>query len=357
MLGQKDEEILKRFHMPSSLLGAYGITEGNWLRNQFTYGVIDAQYLPPGTGGPVATGGSPRGLATSPPDWLDLAGPGATSSDLTPTLSWDFDIPDAEIREVNLFVSTLPEGEGLLPWDQVVNLSDSSVLAGRSEQEKRKLLTKAWNGYDDLNPNRILTATWNQASGKWTWHDRTIPIVQPTSDSQNTGTQFTLPDERTLTVGQTYYWAVEAQSTDGRRNIDFGQFKTSSPPFVTSSKTFSSVTVLTHGFEAFSQVVERGIPSSIYDMADSIARAGGEGLILRYNREEGDWTPVNKYGQKQTIQDLSTYYGKPLVLLPDWAQNLESVLPNSGFSEAAADAFFASLVQLDQSGGQSWRVQ
>lgn len=43
-----------------------------------------------------------------------------------------------------------------------------------------------------------------------------------------------------------------------------------------------------------------------------------------------------------------TYYGKPLVLLPDWVQNLESVWSNSGFSEAAADAFFTSLVGFNQ---------
>lgn len=37
----------------------------------------------------------------------------------------------------------------------------------------------------------------------------------------------------------------------------------------------------------------------------------------------------------------------PLVLIPDWAEGFESATPDSGFTEAAADAFHASLVQLD----------
>ncbi|TAD88841.1 MAG: DNA/RNA non-specific endonuclease [Oscillatoriales cyanobacterium] len=39
------------------------------------------------------------------------------------------------------------------------------------------------------------------------------------------------------------------------------------------------------------------------------------------------------------------------MLLPDWSQNNESAIPDSGFTEGAADSFFASLVQLDQSLG------
>jgi hypothetical protein len=35
------------------------------------------------------------------------------------------------------------------------------------------------------------------------------------------------------------------------------------------------------------------------------------------------------------------------VLLPEWSLDRESVIPDVGFSEGAADALFASMVQLD----------
>lgn len=51
------------------------------------------------------------------------------------------------------------------------------------------------------------------------------------------------------------------------------------------------------------------------------------------------------------ITDNYLNQSKALVLLPEWSTGNESVLPNSGFTEAAADAIFASIVQLDQALG------
>ncbi|MEA5471931.1 putative Ig domain-containing protein [Spirulina sp. 06S082] len=55
------------------------------------------------------------------------------------------------------------------------------------------------------------------------------------------------------------------------------------------------------------------------------------------------------------LQDLQNYItqnfmnqDKPLVILPEWATGGESKVADTGFSEAAADAFYASLVSLDQ---------
>ena len=195
--------------------------------------------------------------------------------------------------------------------------------------------------------------------------DGTTPIAQPANGPQNTSTRFTLPDLRTLTVGQTYHWAVQAISSSGQPNIDIGQFKTSAPP---STSPFSSVSVLTHGFTLLQQ--NTGIPTSFYNLADSIADVG-DGLILRYNKPTGYWIPVNESGQiltdlteNKALSDptyLSTlaanisanYQNKPLVLLPEWSVGSESVIPDTGFTEAAADAFFTSLVQLDQALGGS----
>lgn len=319
--------------------------------NQYIYGV------PPGSKrAPVAATNS-RGLAATPLDWLDLTGPGENTNDLTPTFDWNFSIPDSQIREVNLFVSTFPEREGLLPWDQVVNLSEALPDSGLTQEEKRQFLSSPWQEFDDFNPNRILTATWKPAGG-WVWNGGARLI-----GDNNT---FTLDPNLTLTAGQTYYWAVEAINAEGERNLEFGEFNTQLGSVL---YPFRSVTVLTHGFTP-PIVAEAVIPPNFFDIANNIADAEGGGLILRYNKETGFWVPVDKYGvvmpdfpagqnpetTTNYLEQLATYISdnysdKSLVLLPDWAQNNESSVPDSGFTEGAADAFYASLVQLDQALG------
>ncbi|MCT7953198.1 DNA/RNA non-specific endonuclease [Ancylothrix sp. C2] len=312
--------------------------------------------------GPVATGGTPWALAAAGGDELDLIGPIGNSSEsenpLTPTFEWDFKIPNEEIQQVNLFVSTFEEGSGLLPWDEVIdNLSEVLPNSSLNEDQKRQLLTTSWLGYDDFNPNRILTATWTESDG-WVWNGG--------ENYTSNNTSFTIPSDRTLTAGQTYYWAVEAFTTDGKRHIDLGQFNT---PAVTNDSPFSSVTVLTHGFRP-PYISQSTIAPHFFDMAGNIVSSGGGGLILRYDKPTGFWIPVNRYGQvigdfppglnpaseagylEQLADYISANYrGRPLVLLPDWAQNRESAVPDSGFTEGAADAFYASLVQLDQALG------
>ena len=319
--------------------------------NQYTYGVT-----PGSKRAPVAATNS-RGLAATPLDWLDLTGPGEDIiNDLTPTFEWNFGIPDSQIREVNLFVSTFPEGEGLLPWDQVVNLSEVLPNSHLTQEEKRQFLSSPWQEFDDFNPNRILTATW-KPSGGWVWNG---------GDRFGDNNNFTLDPDRTLTAGQTYYWAVEAINTEGERNFDFGEFNTQ---LESALSPFRSVTVLTHGFTP-PIVTEALITPNFFEIANNIADAGGGGLIIRYDQGTGFWVPVDKYGAVMQdfpagqnpetttnyLEQLATYISdnysdKSLVLLPDWAQNNESSVPDSGFTEGAADAFYASLVQLDQALG------
>ncbi|MEG4305811.1 DNA/RNA non-specific endonuclease [Microcoleus sp. D3_18a_C4] len=342
------------------------LTDAN---NQYTYGV------PPGSKrAPVAATNS-RGLAATPLDWLDLVDANDTK-DLTPTFEWKFDgLPTENIEEVNLFVSVFDEGEGLLPWDKVVDLPDpngNEFLAkqGLSKPQQLDLLTKPWStsSYhgqeNDFNPNRILTATWQKDStniGQWTFDGgKTF--------TQGTNTSFTLPPSLKLTAGQNYNWAVEAWNKEGKRNEEFGNFWTPLPPALNGDDTFSSVTVLTHGFKPpfFN---EPGIPSEFYQMGNSIANAGidGGGLMMKYDLPTGYWVPVNKYGVvspdfqpglspkddpnylTKLESYIAPYLGKqqPLVLLNNWSENNESAVPDSGFTEAAADAFFTSLVQLD----------
>ncbi|MEG4964369.1 DNA/RNA non-specific endonuclease, partial [Microcoleus sp. K4-C2] len=347
------------------------LTDAN---SQYTYGV------PPGSKrAPVAATNS-RGLAATPLDWLDLTGPEDSSNDLTPTFEWAFDeLPSENVEEVNLFLSVFDEGEGLLPWDEVVDLPDPNgneflFNQGLSKPEQLDLLTKPWNTSfyhsqeNDFNPNRILTATWQRDDdgiGKWTLDGGQTFI-------EGTNTSFTLPDNLTLTAGQEYNWAVEAWNKNGSRNIEFGDFWTTlTAP--NDDDTFPSVTVLTHGFKPpFSVpfVDSPGIPSEFYQLGNSIANAGAEdnGLMMRYDLATGYWVPVTKYGavagdfpaglspkdDPGYLTKLKSYIApyldknQPLVLLNDWSKNAESSAPDSGFSEGVADAFFTSLVQLDQ---------
>ncbi|MCC3426568.1 MAG: DNA/RNA non-specific endonuclease [Microcoleus sp. PH2017_01_SCD_O_A] len=347
------------------------LTDAN---NQYTYGV------PPGSKKAPVSVTNPRGLAATPLDWLDLTGPIGTSetseNPLTPKFQWTFDnLPTQDIEEVNLFVSVFDEGEGLLPWDEVVDLPDpdgNEFLSnqGLSKPQQLDLLTKPWStsSYhgqeNDFNPNRILTATWQKDStniGKWTFDGgKTF--------TQGTNTSFTLPPSLKLTAGQKYNWAVEAWNKEGKRNEEFGNFWTPLPPALNGDNTFSSVTVLTHGFKP-PFLDKPGIPSEFYQMGNSIANAGidGGGLMMKYDLPTGNWVPVNKNGavspdfqaglnpktDPNYLTKLGSYIApylaqkQPLVLLNNWSENNESAVPDSGFTEAAADAFFTSLVQLD----------
>ena len=376
---QRKAEFLDFFTVPIddinplvSVTADYGITAEDRLRNQFTYGVLE---VPDGNGGFVESSNGPIGtfvhnLAATPRDLVELIDPSDKGNDSTPTFEWDFLVPDDQIAEVNLFVSTFAEGEGLLPWDELVDLSDSSFLPQFTEREKRELLTERWNGYDDFNPGRILTATWKKETNTWYDHDGTEIIVEE-DDPTNTNTRLTLNEILALTAGGDYNWTVQATRINGETDIDFGTFKTISKP---TTNPFSSVSVLTHGFTLFP--TSTGVPNNFFDLADSIASVNGEapdkkGLTLLYDKPTGLWTPVDGKGKKineltnnlnpgdenyltilaDNIKSKYVNQNKSLVLLPEWSTKGESTINTSGFTEGAADAIFASMVQLDQALG------
>ncbi|MBF2017605.1 MAG: beta-propeller fold lactonase family protein [Rivularia sp. T60_A2020_040] len=336
---------------------------------------------------PLGIGSNPWGLGSvSKRDWLELVAPDNTTTDTTPTFEWKFDQGYENVREVNLFVSTFGEGEGLLPTDKLVDLSDSSFLPQLNEQKKRELLTDPWNRYDDYNPGRILTATWKRETNTWYDHNGSV-IVALENDPENTSTSFTL--NKPLGTGN-FNVAVRGISNEGEEEIETDKITIVPQPTETP---FSSVTMMTHGFTPpiieplF--VDEYGIPKDYYKIADSIVTRPGKevdekGLIMRYNHATGYWVPVDKDGKvieeltgKKDVEEDGDYWStlitnlkegveidgkevkflgenKPLVLLPTWSKKSEnptgneSAIPDSGFTEAAADAFFASLVMFDQ---------
>ncbi|MEG4336309.1 DUF4114 domain-containing protein [Microcoleus sp. D3_18_C2] len=303
-----------------SIAADYEITGGNWINN-FGFGIPDGTKR-----APIGIGGNPKGLAiASAKNWLELKGPiGDSKNDsnpLTPTFKWDLKgenepcglpgfKPDTDVDKVNLYVSVFPQGKGLLPGDRWDGLN--------SAVEK------------DYNPNRILTAQWK--NGTWTWDGRT---------KAGSSEEFTLSNDRMLTAGQQYHWAVEAVTKKGERKVITDKFKTLLPTPISGSNTFSSVTVLTRGLEPQPNLIDR----QFEQMASHLTKENG--LVMRYDRATNKWGWLNFDGST-TFSPPTHKFGAPLTLIPGWEQPPEATAFNSGFTEAAADAFFASLVALNQ---------
>ncbi|MEG4291151.1 DUF4114 domain-containing protein [Microcoleus sp. C2C3] len=312
-----------------SIAADFEITGGNGINN-FVFDV------PEGTNrAPIGLGGNPRGLAiASARNWLELVGPTGTSKNdtnpLTPTFKWDFKgedepcglpsfNPNTDIKEVNLYVSVFPEGKGLLPTDRWKGLN--------SADEK------------DYNPNRILTAKWE--NNKWTWNSENMAGSSEPFSPSNNNEEFTLSKDLMLTAGQEYHWAVEAVTNKGERKRVVDKFKTLLPEPISGGNTFSSVTVLTRGLEAQSNLIDR----QFEQMASHLTKE--DGLVMRYDRATNKWGWLNFDGST-TFSPPTHKLGAPLVLIPGWEQPPEATAFNSGFTEAAADASFASLVALNQ---------
>jgi hypothetical protein len=345
------------------------LTTESYLFNQFKFGVPEGSKR-----APLTVGYNPWSVAkASHRDWLDLLPVDGdnTTEDHAPTLEWKFDKGYEDVQEVNLFVSTSPKNKGLLPWDKLADLNDPALLPELSLAQKKKLLTEPWGEFDDFNPGRIITATWKKDTKTWYWHDGKTVIASSPGNAPNGKMRLSIPDELGLTFGQDYYWAAQATAVSGEVNLDTsGEFEVVAPP---NDHPFSSVTVVTHGFNLLPTPGEHeGIPRSSYQIADRIARVHGkdkEGLILRYDKPTGNWVPVQKgaigwsdnldltngikpsetnYMSTLATQIRSEYQHRPIILLTEWSTKGESTVPDSGFTEGAADAFFASMVNLDQ---------
>jgi DNA/RNA endonuclease G (NUC1) len=386
---------------------------------------------------PVATGGNPFSVTqASYRDRVNLLTPQQTDenfseSSLTPKFTWDFKLTQSipmptnprdevspltnnqpQIQKVELYVSVFPEGNGLLPTDRWTSLGlvsrlgldgelvdEERVLPELSREEKLRLLTSYQQTYGDYiygsdeydyNPNRILTATWTpdaegSQTGTWIWIG---------GQSQGRYDEFTLPTDRSLTAGQTYYWAVEATyldaqgATQEKTVVKSREFETPKPGSRFGDNTFSNVTILTHGLALpnvtlKSLPITRGreigipvvdtlnLPDEIYTMAVSLAQGTtrtAQGTIAQYITAWDRWALVDEnvdlsgiyslnpsdwvgsdfslLTEEQMVNHLRRNLGKPVVLLPNWAT--ESIIPESGFTEGAADEFFAALVRLDQ---------
>src|SRR5205085_10827097 len=100
-------------------------------------------------------------------------------------------------------------------------------------------------------------------------------------------TQFTLPANLELTAGQTYYWAVVATQAGHDPQVETSTF-TLAASAASSSNLFSSVTLLTHGW---SFPFEDQIGLDYLEMAKYIAKQGGDGTVLTYRPDSGQFLP------------------------------------------------------------------
>ncbi|MCP5368369.1 MAG: tandem-95 repeat protein, partial [Hyphomicrobiales bacterium] len=283
-----------------------------------------------------------RGLSLQVNQVLNLISPeGLTDisqEDETP-LTFEFEI-DSDLLgpgtyRARLFISALPPGDGL--WDD-----DTWLERGRFSDDPDL------DDEDDTNPHRILTSGPLLFGNKYViGPDRQSPSA-PAGDAGDPDKIIVELDDvirKALTAGQVYYWGVELLGTGISKSTSF----VARP--VENESTYSSVTILTHGFQldptpdlsnaSFQQ------PQAFMDMAQLIADAGGGGAVLAYDKNSGEWVDRVSYNGQSGLSALIA--GKPVVLVSDWYR--ESDISDSGFAEAAADALFAALVKLDQETG------
>ncbi len=266
----------------------------------------------------IAVSNRSWGLAVQPYDPLTLISP-QDSRDLQNgplTFKWDVDTDQLGTTnyKVQVFVSTLPPGQGLWPDDA------PRPRFSKFEAEPTRVIGKDFEGspVTDNNPNRV-------------WTSELLPA----------GTeQVELPfDPTELTAGQRYYWGVKLFAN--------GQTFSEATGFVAKAvdtrTTYNGVTVLTHGFQLGASLDDGAYqqPEAFMALAHLIADASGGGVVLSYNKNTGEWFDQNS----RLSGTAALQSGKAVVLVSDWYK--ESDISDAGFAEAAADAMYASLADLN----------
>ena len=178
----------------------------------------------------------------------------------------------------------------------------------------------------------------------------------PSGNTKRTVVELDPVYRKALTAGQTFYWGVDVVKKTGAEwesQSIFGSSDFESAP-VAASTPYASVTVLTHGFQLglLASFFENGQfqqPPAFMDMAQLIVAASGGGVVLSYDKLTGRWE--DRATGLIGAAALAKAAGKAVVLVSDWY--VESDISEVGFAEAAADAIYASIVELDrQTGGQ-----
>ena len=252
---------------------------------------------------------------------------------LLPTLSWTVEdssyIPGSKVPQAKLYISSRQTAEalGLIPGG----------AADVNGQQESTLLGDLFNALPMVGTDPTVRDS---------FAGRTLTVLVDGKYDDSTGKitySYTIPAKAALTASQTYHWAVQyATAQDGQLLDAVGRFDT--PSLRAAAGSYASVTLVTHGYQP-PNAPGAADQSSSYTIASNLARLTGGGLFI-YDPATGKWMP--REGSLATPQEYQAQ-GKPIFLVSDWYE--QSGLSTTGFAEAAADAIFASLWQLNADGG------
>ncbi|MDX1785187.1 MAG: hypothetical protein R3210_03590, partial [Roseovarius sp.] len=297
---------------------------------------------------PIVTGGITRAVAESrsiinlAPDGIsgDLNVTGGTGSinlpryaaEQNPQPTFHFELTDLD--EVVEVVFTL-----------AVAAPDKGLYVGDSTLPEIEALKKL--GYVDSRLDGVpLTDTLKVEGNRNRIYTRTITREEVMADFADGKFQITLPPNTVLTRGQQYYWGVETVlqgSNNHPRTASLEASLVIEPATPAPGDAYAGVTVVTHGMST--PIIGPNVDeTSMFNLALSIAKAS-DGAVLVYDpgigsdggRRLGNWITVR--GDPHTASSI--------VLVTDWTD--ASSVNDTGFAEAAADAFYADIVDLDKS--------
>ena len=282
----------------------------------------------------------------------------------------------------NIYMSGLPAGQGLWPNDdpRPRPTSDFGSEAPPFEDNNRNRLVNTAvtagnyvlkSGYlNVLNAEGRVIDTKEIQGGSVSYNGKTYTVTG-TNVKDEAAMLVLMSDgfRKSLTANQKYYWGIDILRSGGQLR-ESTTFKIGTPQ---TQGFFSSVNILTHGFQPMALGPDFGNSAlntsdgfglgAWLDAGMAISEASGGGIVLLYNRKTGLFHKVEKYNpllsdpkvdetNAITVAELGQLQDKAVTIVFDWFR--ESNVSDSGFSEAAADAFFASLVHLDrQLGGNA----
>jgi hypothetical protein len=256
-------------------------------------------------------------------------------------LAWDYTTETrTDIDDLVLYISTFPQGEGLLPGDDKFVSKDANLFLPED-----KLYSITADGVKDYNPNRVLVARAKKPKNgepiKWNVQVGTGEVKEINLGSHNN--IFPVGDYLNLTGGQKYYWALQSKDSDGKIQTKTSEFYWPQSKGITDlAKTYKSVTFLTHDSNSYNKDGYKAAKEIALEIAKNNNDEDPDGTVLQYSPVSGEWKVI--YGDKNY---KTSGLGKPLVLIADWQQDSADINNNAGFTEGAADSLFASLVDLN----------
>lgn len=299
--------------------------------------------------GPILTGGWVRGVAEAlsgidlapknPPSGVITAETGSIEMPIYPASGplqqpkFIFDLDqNTDFNEVVFTLAVAGPGRGLFVGD--TSPQETAALRKLGYVDKR-LDGSSLNNILGVegNRNRIHTFVFDRAAIK-------------TRMTQHGGRfEVELPANTVLTAGQRYYWGVEAVHP-GDADHPRGVRETSSfvvePVKKPEGAPYAGVTVVTHGLSG-PLFGPEAFETTMNELGEAIAAQSG-GVVLRYDPTSAKNNDPRRFGN-WVAQGGDPKTATSIVLIPDWTD--ASTVNDAGFSEAAADAFYAAIMELD----------